>query len=124
MQQDERRQVRVPLSSLPIERDAVMIDGLHIDDHVVLVALGVDEEARKHVLGLWQGATENSSVCKALLNNLVGRGLDTQRSLLFVIDGSPALRKAIRTVFDGPQQVDDIHPSRAWDLAHFNVAGI
>ena len=80
---------------------AVMIDGIHIDDRVVLIALGVDEEARKHVLGLWQGATENSSVCKSLLNNLIARGLNAQRSLLFVIDGSPALRKAIRTVFDG-----------------------
>lgn len=87
------------LSDIPLV--AVMIDGIHIDDRVVLVALGIDEEARKHVLGLWQGPTENSGVCKALLNNLVGRGLDAQRSLLFVIDGSQALRKAIRTVFDG-----------------------
>lgn len=80
---------------------AVMIDGIHIEERVVLVALGVDEDGKKHVLGLWAGATENSTVCKALLNNLVRRGLDAQRSLLFVIDGSPALRKAIRTIFDG-----------------------
>ena len=87
------------LSELPLV--ALMIDGIHIDDRVVLVALGVDEEARKHVLGLWEGATENAGVCKALLNNLVSRGLDAQRSMLFVIDGSAALSKAIRTVFDG-----------------------
>lgn len=85
------------LSELPLV--AVMLDGIYVDDRVVLVALGVDEDAKKHVLGLWEGATENASVCKALLNNLVRRGLDAQRSLLFVIDGSPALRKAIRLVF-------------------------
>ncbi len=100
------------LSELPLV--AVMIDGIHIDDRVVLVALGVDEDARKHVLGLWEGATENAGVCKALLNNLVGRGLDAQRSLLFVIDGSPALRKAIRTVFDGRAMIQrcQVHKRR------------
>jgi putative transposase len=87
------------LSQLPLV--AIMIDGIHIDERVVLIALGVDEDAKKHVLGLWAGATENTGVCKTLLNNLARRGLDAQRSLLFVIDGSAALRKAIRTVFDG-----------------------
>lgn len=87
------------LSDVPLV--ALMIDGIHINERVVLVAIGVDKDAKKHVLGLWSGATENASVCKALLNNLVRRGLDAQRSLLFVIDGSPALRKAIRTIFDG-----------------------
>lgn len=87
------------LSELPLA--ALMIDGIHINERVVLVALGVDEDGKKHVLGLWAGATENSGVCKALLNNLIRRGLNAQRSLLFVIDGSPALRKAIRTIFDG-----------------------
>ncbi len=85
------------LSEVPLV--AVMLDGIYVDDRVVLVAIGVDEDAKKHILGLWEGATENTSVCKALLNNLVQRGLNGQRSLLFVIDGSPALRKAIRLVF-------------------------
>jgi putative transposase len=78
---------------------AVMIDGLYIQDHVVLVALGMDESGNKHVLGLWEGATENAEVCISLLSDLIERGLDPHRSLLFVIDGSKALRKAIRDVF-------------------------
>ena len=78
---------------------AVMIDGIHMDEHVILVAIGIDEVAKKHVLGLWEGATEHSRVCTSLLNNLVERGLDPLRSMLFVIDGSGALKKAIRTVF-------------------------
>ncbi|MCP4239007.1 MAG: IS256 family transposase, partial [bacterium] len=78
---------------------AIMLDALNINEHTVLVALGIDAGGRKHPLGLWVGATENSTVCGELLDNLVERGLDAQRRYLFVIDGSKALRKAIRDRF-------------------------
>lgn len=78
---------------------AVFIDGLHFAEHVVLVALGVDAHGAKHVLRLWEGATENTVSCKALLDDLVTRGLDPKRKRLFVIDGSGGLRAAIRDVF-------------------------
>jgi transposase-like protein len=85
------------LSSMAIV--AIMLDGLSVEDHTVLVALGVDETGRKHPLGLWVGATENAKVCGELLDNIVERGLDPQRPYLFVIDGGKALRKAIRDRF-------------------------
>lgn len=75
---------------------AVFIDGIEIADHTVVVALGVDEEGGKHVLGLEEGTTENAATCKALLSSLIERGLPTDRALLFVTDGGKALRKAIR----------------------------
>ncbi len=78
---------------------ALMMDGVHFAEHMVLVALGIDTQGRKHVLGLWEGATENAGACKALLRNLIGRGLRTDRCLLAVIDGSKALVKALRQVF-------------------------
>lgn len=77
----------------------VMIDGIEVGEHTVLVALGIDETGKKHPLGLCLGVTENAVVCGALLNNLVARGLDPQRSYLFVIDGGKGLRKAIKEVF-------------------------
>lgn len=77
----------------------IMVDGIYVGDHVVLVALGIDERARKHVLGLYEGATENRTACTGLLADLVARGLRTARSMLFVIDGSKALARAIRDVF-------------------------
>ena len=80
---------------------AIFIDGLHIDEHVVLMALGVDETAQKHVLGLWEGSTENTATCKGLLRNLLQRGLDADRPYLFIIDGSQALSCAIAKTFDG-----------------------
>jgi transposase-like protein len=77
----------------------LMIDGLHIDKHVVLVALGIDSGGNKRVLGFHEGATENARSCKELLSNLEERGLPMDRSTLVVIDGSKALRKAINDVF-------------------------
>jgi len=77
----------------------LMIDGIEFSGEVFVVALGIDAKGRKHVLGLRQGATENASVCKELLSDLAGRGLDTSRPVLVVIDGGKALRKAVRDVF-------------------------
>jgi transposase-like protein len=77
----------------------VMIDGIHLGDHLVLIALGIDFEGKKQVLGLREGNTENSRVAKALLRDLVERGLDPERARLFVIDGAKALTSAIEKVF-------------------------
>jgi transposase-like protein len=52
-----------------LELVGVFIDGLHFQDDVVLVALGVDTKGNKHVLGLWEGATENGAACSALLSD-------------------------------------------------------
>ncbi len=46
-----------------------------------------------------EGATENAAVAQALLDNLIGRGLDPKVCRLFVIDGAKALSKAIRKTF-------------------------
>jgi transposase-like protein len=77
----------------------VMIDGIHLGDHLVLIALGIDFEGKKQVLGLREGNTENGRVVKALLRDLVERGLNPERARLFVIDGAKALSSAITTVF-------------------------
>lgn len=78
---------------------ATFIDGVHFHDHVVVVPVGVTRDGTKHTLGLWEGATENWATCNALLEDLVERGLRTDRTLLVVIDGSKALAKAVRAIF-------------------------
>jgi transposase-like protein len=77
----------------------MMIDGLELKDRMMIVALGITTEGVKIPLGLWEGSTENATVATALLSNLVERGLDPEQGMLFVLDGSKALRKAVRTVF-------------------------
>jgi putative transposase len=61
----------------------------------ILAALGIDEEGRKTVLGLHEGATENSAACRALLCGIVDRGVSAERAMLFVVDGGKGLKKAI-----------------------------
>lgn len=74
---------------------ALLIDGVHFGEHLVVAAVGVDEHGAKHVLGLREGATENAAAGRALLADLVERGLATNRSMLVVIDGAKALHKAV-----------------------------
>jgi putative transposase len=78
---------------------AMMIDGLELKGRMMIVALGITTEGVKVPLGLWEGDTENATVVTALLSDLVDRGLDPAQGMLFIIDGSKALRKAIRKVF-------------------------
>ena len=78
---------------------ALLIDGVAFAGRTLIVALGLEEDGSKHVLGLWQGATENATVCTALLEDLVERGLNPERRYLFVLDGSKALRVGVEKVF-------------------------
>jgi len=77
----------------------MMLDGMEIADRCHVVALGITTEGVKIPLGLWEGSTENATLVRTLLADLVDRGLDCEQAILFVIDGGKALRKAIREVF-------------------------
>jgi transposase-like protein len=86
-----------PLDALDLV--ALLIDGVHVGDHCLIVALGIAADGQKHALGLWDGSTENATVCQHLLANLQSRGLRTDRSLLVILDGSKAIRKAVQATF-------------------------
>lgn len=75
------------------------LDGMQLGDFHVIAAVGVDVQGQKHLVGLREGASENAVVAKALLEDLVARGVTPTRRRLFVIDGSQALRKAIDRVY-------------------------
>lgn len=78
---------------------AILLDGTCLGDHVVLVALGIEADGSKHVLGAEEGSSESEQASRALLRNLVERGLEVERMRLFVVDGGKGLRTAIRKVF-------------------------
>lgn len=78
---------------------ALMLDGEHMAGHCVVVALAILADGTKLPAGLWEGSTENKTVIKALLADLVGRGLRFDDGLLVVIDGAKALSAAVREVF-------------------------
>jgi len=77
----------------------MMLDGIEIADRTHVVALGITTDGVKIPLGLWEGSTENATLARSLLSDLVDRGLDPEQAILFVIDGGKALRRAIKDVF-------------------------
>jgi transposase-like protein len=77
----------------------MMLDGLEIANRTHVVALGITTDGVKIPLGLWEGSTENATLARTLLADLVDRGLDPEQAILFVIDGARALRRAIKDVF-------------------------
>ena len=79
----------------------IQIDGLHVGDHVLVAAIGIDGAGDKHVLALALGATENAAVVKALLADLIERGLQPDIARLFIVDGAKALSRAVRNTFGG-----------------------
>ena len=101
----------------------IYVDGIQFGTHHILAAVGVDAEGKKHVLGIRQGASENTEVTSALLGDLVERGLDPRRRRLFVIDGSKALRKGIDQVFGSESPRAALPQPQAQERARASAQG-
>ena len=101
----------------------MMLDGLEIADRTHVVALGISTEGVKIPLGLWEGSTENASLARLLLADLVDRGLDPEQAILFVIDGGKALRRAIKDVFGEHALVHRCHRHKECHEAVTSAAG-
>ena len=85
------------LSELGIQ--IILIDGTNEGEQLNIVAVGIAADGTKHLLGIEQGATENSTVCIHLLQDLIEKGLDPAGEYLFLLDGSKALKKAVKSIF-------------------------
>ena len=81
---------------------AFMVDGVHFGEHTCVVALGIGIDGTKHPLAVEEGSTENATLATGLITGLRDRGLDVTRPILAVLDGSAALARAVRDVFDKP----------------------
>jgi transposase-like protein len=82
-----------PLQDVSIA--VMLIDGTIFKGQHLLVALGVDRLGNKIVLGMRQGASENTTVVQALLGDLAERGLRFDEPRLYLLDGSKALRAGV-----------------------------
>jgi putative transposase len=93
---------------------AIHVDGIQFRTRSLVVALGINGQGRKMVLGLIEGNTESAQVCSDLFHSLIDRGLRTDLPFLFVLDGGKGLRKAVRDVFGSrfPVQRCLIHKAR------------
>jgi putative transposase len=77
---------------------AMLIDGTCFEEQEVIVAIGLTLQGHKLVLGLHQGATENATVVKHLLEGIAERGVDFEVPRLYVLDGGKGLHAAVRKV--------------------------
>ncbi|MCK4344600.1 MAG: IS256 family transposase [Bacteroidales bacterium] len=78
---------------------AIFMDGKCLAMQQMVIALGVTITGRKIPLGVIQTTTENATSIKGLLKDLIERGLKFEDGLLFIIDGSKGMRKAIIETF-------------------------
>lgn len=112
----------------------MMVDGMDVAEATHVVALGISTEGVKIPLGLWEGSTENATLARTLLADLVDRGLDPEQAILFVIDGGKALRRAIKDVFGEhalvhrchrhkERNVCDLLPERDRDAVRARIRG-
>jgi putative transposase len=81
------------LKDIPLS--AILIDGTIFKGQSMIVAIGIDCLGHKLVLGMEQGATENTTVVQGLLGQLSERGVDFNKPRLYLLDGSKALRAAV-----------------------------
>lgn len=75
---------------------ALLIDGTPFAGEMMVAALGINNDGRKTILGIHQGATENATVVGELLSDLAERGFDFSETRLYVLDGGKALAAAVK----------------------------
>jgi len=78
----------------------LMLDGIRLSqDQVAVAAIGIDHDGRKHVLDFALGSSESLEVSRELVSRLVTRGFKCERRLFALLDGSDALRGAVKEFF-------------------------
>lgn len=78
---------------------ALFLDTVHRGGAAFVVALGIGTDGKKHVLGFWEGATENKDVAACLLSDLESRGLKVPSETLFITDGGKGIISALKEKF-------------------------
>ena len=104
-----------PLGYPVIFLDALMVKMRHegrVENRAVYVAIGIDLEGQKDVLGLWTSANEGSKFWLQVLTDLKNRGI--QDVFIACVDGLKGFPQAIETVFPQAQvQLCIVHLTRA-----------
>ena len=78
----------------------LMLDGIRLSkDQLAVVALGITAEGFKFVLDFELGSSESAEVCKDLMRRLQKRNFDCKHRLFAALDGSEALRSAVKDFF-------------------------
>ena len=81
---------------------AFMADGVHFGEPPVWWRSASVSTGPSTRLAIEEGSTENATLVTGLITGLRERGLDVTLPVLVVIDGSKALARAVKDVFDEP----------------------
>jgi putative transposase len=87
---------------------------LAVGKMTVIAALGIGRDVHKCMLGLTAGRTKNQEAVKALLTDMLDRGLAADQPRLFVLDGEEALHRAVTDTFGGQAVIQrcQVHKKR------------
>lgn len=78
---------------------AIFIDTIHRGNEAFMIALGIDVEGHKHVIGFWQGQLKNHEICESLLSDLERRGLIISNKIIWITDGGKGIIKTLKQRF-------------------------
>jgi transposase-like protein len=78
---------------------ALFLDTIHRGDAAFTIALGIDLQGKKRVLGFWEGATENHETARSLFSDMESRGLVLTETIVFITDGGKGIIRALKTRF-------------------------
>lgn len=78
---------------------AIFIDAKRYADDGVIVAMGVTMAGNKIILGTEHIHSENTLAIEQWLKNLIRRGLRYDQGILFIVDGSKGIARAIKNCF-------------------------
>jgi transposase-like protein len=78
---------------------AIFIDAKRYADDGIIVGLGITIDGKKIILGIEQIHSENGRAIEQWFDRLIERGLKFERGILFIIDGSKGIKKAIEHKF-------------------------
>src|SRR4029077_14923610 len=81
-------------------------------DQALLIAIGVDGESRRHVLGFMLGDRESKDSWSALISDLLGRGLDREALRLVVSDEHKGIESAVTEKLGIAHQLCIVHLMR------------
>lgn len=103
---------------------AIFVDGKRYADDGLMAAVGITIEGRKVVLGVEQTATENHRPISQFFEKLLKRGLYCEEGLLFIIDGSKGIAKAIEDVFPTYGIIQRCHYHKVENIVSYLPKGI
>ena len=80
---------------------AMFIDGKRFSEEGIVISVGITIDGEKVILGVAQMNTENHRAVEGFFSGLLQRGLRFEEGLLFIVDGSKGIIKAINRTFTG-----------------------